>query len=148
MSWRVGGSEVIHGIDKPSTEEVSPHAVNRSFGKEGMGCHPLSQLHSRVASLVLRQNLAVQECGLHWLFGSRMKHRPGRACFASFCESSAWHICEDRTNRGEAPKKGGHPPILVLSPSFIGMVMALSTVQPSPHENPHLLGHIVVWLKL
>ena len=136
VGGRIGGAEVVHGIDDALAQEPVPNPIDKGFGEIGVGHDPLGQLHPQIGPLAFRQLPPIQKARLDHLLGPGMNH--------PILEGGVVH--QQGVVHGRVPQihhpavKGGHPPELILAPGFKGMVVAAGAVQPPGQVDPHLLG--------
>ena len=148
MGRRVSQTKVVDWIHNPSSEEMTPHPVNHGFRKVGMSRHPVGQLLPEVAPVPAGEHSTIEKGRWHQLLGARMAilSEGQRALTLSEIHLVSVGVVKDnvvkcpfgiRHTAVETPQS----PELILLPTVIGVVMALSAIHPSAHENPKLLGH-------
>ena len=139
MGGRVRATEIIYRIHNAMPEEVTPHPVDRRFGKVRIRRRPLRQRLPRIAPLRNRHYFPIEERRHDLCFRPGMDHRSARSLFAI----TAGLVNDHPANLSHLAKKGCHPPKLILAPSLKRVVVTLGAIQPSPEEDPNLLSHDV-----
>src|SRR5262245_4064954 len=146
MSWWISRTKVIHRIYNSSSKEVAPDAIHDRFGKVRISSrrHPFCKTQPRISPIAVRESRTIKERWLNILLRSGMnKLQP-----SSQLPMSPRIVDQDEidlvSKSCETAKKRRHAPVLVLTPSFVRMVVTLGAIQPSTEKDANLFSHDVL----
>ncbi len=131
ITCRIGGTEVVFGIDQTATEEVSPDPIDHGSGEVRIvgPREPLGKSLAAIGSGFDRQGRGIERLRCHQRAGARVvhlavggRHHDHFACCAGVLEA-------------DPGKEACHAIILVLCPLLHGVIVTAGTRQGKPEER-------------
>src|SRR6266852_96933 len=150
MRGRIRRAKVIHRLNNPSAEKITPHAIDGRLRKVRMRSDPLGEHQAQVPTFVFREDLSVQQSWRDLELSPRIEYLaafvldakryllPGGIVVDHVRDVSQRRLLDDV----DPPEEGSHAPELILAPGLERMVVALSAIQPASHEDAELFGHL------
>ena len=136
----IGGSHVINFVDESAAEEMPPQTIHQGFGKEWVfgTSHPIDETVTRVLFGRKHGYVPAQVFRLGNLPCSRILF-PGGGCCG--CEIRRWLSEALATQACEEARKSV---VVVLTPSFVGMVVASRALKSLAEEHlGGVCGHLM-----